>query len=54
MHVHSITIERGNSGWKKNTIEFFLFFPLMTFSHIFADDTMTTDSSDSNRRILFI
>lgn len=54
MHVHSITIERGNSGWKKIQLSFSFFFPLMTFSHIFADDIMTTDSSDSNRRILFI
>lgn len=46
MHVHSVTIER--KLWlNKNTFEFtvFLFSPLMTSSHIFADDAMNADNS---------
>lgn len=46
MHLHSVTIDR--KLWlNKNTFEFtvFLFSPLMTSSHIFADDAMNTDNS---------
>lgn len=46
MHLHSVTIDR--KFWlNKNTFEFtvFLLSPLMTSSHIFADDAMNTDNS---------